>query len=135
MIRQFFSKQFVLFLLVGGTAAAVNLGSRVVYSLWLGFSWAVIFAYVSGMLTAFLLDRQFVFKKGKHSLRRSALYFVLVNLAGMAQTWGVSMWLAGSLLPSLGLTQNVEALAHLVGVGVPAFTSFLGHRYLTFREA
>ena len=38
------SKQFMIFLLTGGTAAAVNFGSRIVYNQYVDFSSAVIFA-------------------------------------------------------------------------------------------
>jgi putative flippase GtrA len=37
MIQQFMSRQFLMFFLTGGTAAAINFGSRILYSQWLGF--------------------------------------------------------------------------------------------------
>jgi putative flippase GtrA len=35
----------------------------------------------------------------------------------------------------MGVQEHVEAIAHLVGVAVPVFTSFIGHRQLTFRRS
>jgi putative flippase GtrA len=134
VVKSFFTRQFVLFLAVGGSAALVNFWSRVLYSRWLEFPAAVMVAYCTGMVTAFTLNRRFVFKGSKHSMRRSAVYFCLVNLVAVVQTWGVSMLLAYYLLPYLKVTWHVQELAHAAGVAVPVFTSFIGHRHFTFRK-
>ncbi len=133
MIRQFLSRQFVLFLLTGGIAAAINFGSRILYSRWWDFSVAVILAYCSGMVVAFVLAKLFVFEASKNNTAQSAAVFVLVNGLGIAQTWLVSMALAHYLLPALGVTRYVEEIAHFVGVLFPVFTSYLGHKYWSFR--
>lgn len=134
MIRQFASKQFLAFILTGGLAAAVNFGSRIVYNLWVEFPVAVILAYVTGMITAFLLARTFVFKTSTTAFHHSAFFFVLVNLLAVAQTWGVSMALAYYVLPAMDVDLFVKEIAHGVGVVVPVFTSYLGHKYWSFRE-
>ncbi len=134
MIDQFRSRQFLLFLLTGGTAAAVNFGSRILFSVWLSFSTAVILAYLTGMVTAFVLARVFVFKQSSQSVQRSALFFVLVNVIAVVQTWAISMGLAYYGLPALGVTRWVTEIAHAVGVAVPVFTSYLGHKHWSFRQ-
>lgn len=133
MIRQFMSRQFLVFLLTGGLAAAINFGSRVVYNQWVEFSVAVILAYITGMITAFLLARAFVFTDGSQSVQRSATFFVLVNALAVLQTWGISMLLAYYVLPLVGITRFVPEIAHAVGVVVPVFTSYLGHKRWSFR--
>lgn len=133
MIQQFKSRQFLVFLLTGGTAAAVNFGSRIVYSQWLDFSAAVILAYITGMITAFVLAKLFVFKESQQSIHRSAAFFVLVNLVAVLQTWAISLGLAYYLLPSLGVTVFTQEIAHAVGVAVPVFTSYVGHKRWSFR--
>ena len=133
MIQQFKSRQFLVFLLTGGTAAAVNFGSRIVFSLWLNFSTAVILAYITGMVTAFVLAKLFVFKDSQQSIHRSAVFFMLVNLVAVFQTWVISIGLAYYALPSLGVTSFVQEIAHAVGVAVPVFTSYIGHRRWSFR--
>jgi len=133
MIQQFKSRQFLVFLLTGGTAAAVNFGSQIVYSQWLGFSSAVILAYITGMITAFVLAKLFVFKESKQAVHRSAIFFVLVNLIAVLQTWAISLGLAYYLLPSLGVTMFIREIAHAVGVAVPVFTSYVGHKRWSFR--
>lgn len=133
MIRHFASRQFVVFLVTGGTAAAVNFGSRILYNQWLPFSGAVILAYLTGMVTAFVLARLFVFRQSSQSMGRSALLFTLVNLVAVAQTWLISMGLAYYLLPAMGVTAWVKEIAHAVGVVVPVFTSYLGHKRWSFQ--
>ena len=132
MIGHFLSRQFLGFVLTGGIAAAVNFGSRILYNRWMDFSPAVVLAYLTGMVTAFILARMFVFTKSRQSLQRSASFFVLVNLIAVAQTWLISMGLAFYLLPKLGVGQYVLEIAHAVGVAVPVFTSYLGHKRWSF---
>ena len=123
----------MIFLLTGGTAAAVNFGSRIAYNQYVDFSSAVIFAYITGMITAFVLAKLFVFKESQQSLHRSALFFILVNLVAIVQTWGISMGLAQYLLPFLGVTLYVPEIAHAAGVAVPVFTSYIGHKRWSFK--
>lgn len=133
MIKHFFSKQFMIFLLTGGTAAIINFSSRIFYSQHFDFSSAVILAYITGMITAFVLAKLFVFKKSQQSVFRSALFFVLVNLVAILQTWGISMGLAHYLLPSLGVTLYAQEIAHATGVVTPVFTSYIGHKRWSFK--
>ena len=133
MIGAFRSRQFLVFLLTGGIAAAVNFGSRILYNQWMGFSAAIVLAYITGMVTAFVLARLFVFRNSQRALHHSALYFVLVNGVAVLQTWAISLLLADWLLPALGIRQYVHELAHAAGVVVPVFTSYLGHKHLSFK--
>jgi putative flippase GtrA len=132
-MKLFFSRQFLVFLLTGGTAAAVNFGSRVLYSFWLDFSIAVILAYITGMLTAFVLAKLFVFTDSQQSVHRSAMFFIMVNLVAVIQTFAISMGLALYVLPALGVTAFVHEIAHATGVLVPVFTSYIGHKRWSFR--
>ncbi len=132
MIRHFMSRQFLAFLLTGGLAACVNFGSRILYDRWLDFSSSVVLAYLTGMVTAFILARVFVFTGGSQSVRRSALIFVLVNGVAVLQTWAISMALY-YLLPLAGVEHYVPEIAHAVGVAAPVFTSYLGHKKFSFR--
>jgi putative flippase GtrA len=132
VIAQFASREFAKFLLTGGIAATVNFGSRFLYSNWLDFSQAVVLAYLTGMAVAFVLARSFVFPRRSRSTTRSALIFVVVNIAAIVQTWAVSVALAAHVLPLLGLADNAEPIAHAIGIAVPVLTSYLGHKRWTF---
>ena len=127
------SPQFGRFLLVGGIAAAVNVASRFVYGAWVDYSVSIILAYLTGMMAAFVMARRFVFPPGRNSVHRSAAIFALVNAVALLQTWGVSIMLADHVFPSLGIRRHTETMAHVIGVGVPAFTSYIGHREWSFR--
>ena len=133
MIAQFRSSQFLAFLLTGGLAALVNFGSRVVLSRWLSFSTSVVLAYVLGMATAYVLARLFVFKDSQQPVHHSMAFFVVVILVAILQTWAVSMLLLYQVLPALGVTAFASEIAHAVGVVVPVFTSYLGHKRWSFR--
>ncbi len=132
MIRQFMNRQFFGFVITGGLAACVNFGSRIVYNRWLDFSSSVVLAYLTGMVTAFILARLFVFRDGSQSVQKSAAIFALVNVVAVLQTWGISMALY-YLLPLFGVASHVPEIAHAVGVMVPVFTSYLGHKKYSFR--
>lgn len=134
MINLYFSRQFVTFLITGGMAAAVNFGSRIIYNLWLDFSAAVIVAYITGMITAFFLAKAYVFTESKRTFRHSATLFTVVNIAAIVQTWAVSMVMAYYVLPKVGFDQFVHEIAHAAGVVFPVFTSYLGHKYWSFKE-
>ena len=131
--QAFASRQFVTFLITGGTAAAVNFGSRIVYNGYVGYSVAIVLAYLTGMVTAYLLAKRFVFRESQQSWQRSALFFTLVNGVAVLQTWSISMGLAYYLLPALGVTRFAPEIAHAIGVAVPVFTSYLGHKRWSFK--
>jgi len=132
--HQFFSSTFVKFIAAGGAAAIVNFSSRIGLSVFLDYATAIVIAYLIGMLTAFILNRLFVFQTRSNKAARQLFYFTLVNLFAILQTLVVSLLLARIVLPSMGIEQWVEEIAHLVGISVPVFTSFLGHKYLSFKK-
>jgi putative flippase GtrA len=125
--------RFLRFLLVGGFAAGVNVGSRILLSQWLPYPVAICAAFVVALGTAFVLNRSFVFAQGADAVHVQAMWFTLVNLAALAQTLAVSLLLARYLLPMAGIVRGAETIAHAVGVAVPIFTSYLGHKRLSFR--
>ena len=134
VIRQtFLSKNFLVFLIAGGFAAAVNWGSRIVYNVWMPYSSAIVVAYLTGMVTAFILTKIFVFTKSTQSTRRSIFFFCLVNLVAVLQTWLVSIGLAYYVFPRMGMNWHSRDIAHLVGVIVPVFTSYIGHKKWSFK--
>ena len=125
--------QFLRFLIAGGIAAAANYGSRFVFSLWLSYSTAIVLAYLVGMTVAFALMRQHVFNASEGSLRAQLTKFIVVNVFAVLQTLVISLVLVHWVFPAFGIQAHAEAIAHLVGVLVPAVTSYFGHRMLTFK--
>ena len=127
----FLSKQFAVFLLVGGFAALVNFTSRIGFSLFLPYPVAIVVAYLVGMITAYVLNRWIVFASTAAAWGEPAR-FVLVNVLAVLQTFAISLLLNYIVLPWLDVAAYREEIAHAVGVCVPVFTSYLGHKYWTF---
>jgi len=128
----FQAPQFLGFLVAGGLAAAVNFCSRIVLSLWMAFTPAIVLSYLLGMATAFVLFRVFIFTSSTRRLKHQLFWFVVVNAAALAQTIIVSLLLADYLLPALGLSFHTREIAHGCGVAVPILSSYFGHRWLSF---
>jgi len=127
------SSPFLRFLLCGGFAAGVNWSSRFLWSQLLPFGWAVIAAYCTGMVVAFLLFRALVFPESQTPIRIQTANFVLVNLVGMASTYLVARLLVEWLFPMIGMTFHPEPIGHGFAILVPVATSWIGHKHLTFR--
>jgi putative flippase GtrA len=79
-----FRSRFGRFILTGGIAAAVNVLSRVALSTLLSFRWAVLVAYLLGMITAWILARRFVFERSSRHWSREFLRFGLAHVIGVA---------------------------------------------------
>ncbi len=125
--------QFVRFLAAGSFAAAINFGSRFLYSFFWSFEIAVVLAFATGLTTGYLLSRFFVFDRSRHSALREMLLFFTVNMVALAQTWLVSIYLADFLIGASLRADIAYALAHFIGICFPLVTSYFGHKYLTFR--
>lgn len=125
--------RFVRFLAAGGIAAAANFLSRIALSEVMAYVPAIVLAYGIGMLTAFLLNRAFVFTAAGNPLSQQLKWFLLVNLLAVLQTVLISLLFARWLFPVAGMDFHPETIAHAIGVAVPVITSYLGHRRWTFR--
>ena len=137
--RALLSNRFFRFLLAGGLAASFNFSSRFVYSVFVDFSTAVVLAFMTGLTAGYLLNKRYVFTTSTNSVSHELGWFVIINLFALAQTWGLSVYLV-EVLPGYISTRSasgrdwIEAVAHGAGIILPVFTSYIGHRYLTFRE-
>lgn len=126
--------EFMQFLIVGGFAALVNFVSRIIINEWVNYRIAVMLAYLIGMLTAFVLSKMYVFEKsGRHHLHELR-DFTIVNIFAVIQVWIISVGLAEYIFPAIGYTFYAPEVAHLIGLGIPAVTSYLGHKYFSFRK-
>ena len=113
-------------------AAAVNFIARLSLDSYLGYNKAIVVAYLIGTVFAFFLYQYEVFGKGARPLWQEIGLFVFVTLAAVAQTLIVSVLLADHLFLVIGWNWHNKEVAHIIGMGVPMFSSYLGHKYLTF---
>ena len=127
--------QFLKFLLTSGVAAGVNILSRIVFSFFMSYEIAIVLAYIVGMITAYVLARAFVFDKSGKAVSNEMAGFVFVNMIALLQVWGVSMLLARWAFPAIGFDFYPDLTAHIIGVASPAFTSYFGHKYISFGRA
>lgn len=132
-VRSFFTREFMEFIAACGFAALVNFVSRIMLNEFMSYSMAIVSAYLIGMVTAFLLCKFLVFKAAEtRRTGRESTAFVLVNVVAVLQTLGVSIALADHLFPRVGWQFHPRETAHLVGIGVPVFSSYIGHKYFSF---
>lgn len=125
-------RRFALFVVAGGIAALVNIASRIALNQAMPYEVAIVVAYVCGMTTAYALNKLFVFERSGRAVTDEYVRFTLVNLVAVAQVWLVSVGLARLLFPAVGFTWHAETVAHVIGVIVPVFTSYLGHKHFSF---
>ena len=57
------------------------------------------------------------------------------RLAPISPTWLVSVGLRPWLLSMVGAAGLADLIAHSCGVVVPIFTSFLGHKHISFKDS
>lgn len=127
--------QFLRFLVTGGIAAVVNLGSRYLLNHFMSFEAAVAVAFVFGVTTGYALAKLFVFTKSGRSISSEFWRFVVVNLFALTLVWGISVGFAKVLFPLIGFAWHAEDIAHFIGVLSPTVVSFYFHRSFTFAKA
>lgn len=132
MAKSIITGEFGRFLLTGGVAAGVNVAARWLLSHAMTYEIAVVLAYLVGMITAYLLSRAFVFARSGRTVADEAVRFALVNVVALLQVWLVSVGLARLAFPALGFAWHADTIAHLIGVAIPAVTSYFGHRHFSF---
>lgn len=125
--------QFSKFLLAGGVAAAANFSSRYFLGFYMQYVPSIIFAYLIGMVTAYVICRLFVFESQKNSMFQQISYFTIINIFAVSQTIVVSLLFSDYVLIIINNLSLRESIAHFIGICVPIFTSYLGHKYVTFK--
>lgn len=121
-------------MLVGAIAAAANIGSRIFFSQFINFEYAIVLAYLVGMAIAFALSRHFVFDGSENRIEGQIARFIIINLIALVQIWIISVGLADYVFPFIEFTWRPELVAHTIGVLSPVITSYLGHKHFTFRK-
>ena len=132
LIDEFLSVQFLKFFCSALVAAAVNFGARFLMDPWIGYDKSIVLAYLCGTVVAFFLYEHEVFGQGAKPLWQEIALFAFVTFAAIAQTLIVSILLYEHFFPWIGYAWYGKEVAHIMGMGVPMFSSFLGHKYLTF---
>jgi putative flippase GtrA len=125
--------RFIRFLLTGGLAAGVNIGSRWLLGFVMPYEVAICLAYLFGMTTAFILAKFFVFEASGATIQKEYARFAIVNVVAFLQVWLVSVGLARFVFPTIGFVYHAETVAHVIGVLSPVVTSYFAHKNYSFR--
>ena len=133
-MKKIIQSEFFQFLMVGGLAAGVNFLSRIGFSEFVTYRVAIVLAYLVGMLTAFILSKHYVFEKSGRPFKDELRDFTIVNIFAVIQVWLISVGLAEYFFPYISFSVYPEEVAHLIGLGIPAITSYYGHKYFSFRK-
>lgn len=124
--------EFLQFLLVGGSAAAINFISRIGFNEFFSYRVSIVLAYLVGMIVAFILFKKLVFKQsGKHYIDELK-GFIIINMLSILQVWFISVSLAEHLFPYLNYHYYDKEVAHFIGLAIPAISSYFGHKYFSF---
>jgi len=133
MLKHFLTRQFVVFLAVGMTAALLHWLSRALLSQLMSYAWAVAVAYAIGMTIAFLLNRYFVFPKSDKPANKQARDFFFINMAFFPFVWIASL-LLNQMLISLGVGSYSEGIAHALAISLPLMATFLLYKLFAFKD-
>lgn len=125
--------EFHRFILAGGIAAGANFLSRILLNYIVSYRTAVFIAYLIGMVVAFIIMKSYVFSLDRDHNAFEVGAFIAINILGLIQVWLVSVGLAEYFFPSIAMTFHPEHIAHLIGIGSPVITSYLAHKYITFK--
>lgn len=133
MLKHFISRQFAGFLLVGGLAALLHWLARILLSLFMSYSWAVVVAYAVGMSVAFILNSLYIFPASDKPVPKQARDFFIINSVFFPVVWLVSIQL-NKVLPGFGIERYAEEIAHAVAISFPVLGTFLLYKFVAFRE-
>ena len=133
MAKTFISKQFFHFLVAGGIAACINFSVGFVLAGLVPLHGDIVVGYLAGMLTAFFIFEK-VFGEHSESREKSVQIFILVNLLGLVQTWVVYVILKDYLFPGINYHLYAAEMARAIAIIVPLFSSFIGHKFFTFKQ-
>jgi len=137
IISIFCSKQFLTFLLIGGTAALINFFSRFYFSLFLPFVASVACAFTAGTIVSFILNKTITFKSYDEHTMIQLLKFILIAIVGIL----LGSIIAGAIIKlfrtfnSFFLCEKyLESSAHIAAIGVCTIYNFFAMKYFSFRQ-
>lgn len=128
-------EEVLRFLVAGVLATAGNLAATRIARLYWDYNTALGAGLAVGITISFVLSKLFAFRS--RELRRTPgelARFVLVWGGGALIYWRVSLLVGRDILPRLVDRPIAESLGVLAGASVMMVTSYLGHRFFTYRD-
>jgi putative flippase GtrA len=134
LFSMYLTSQFGKFLIAGGLAALANFASRFAFETFLGFWGGVAAAYGVGFLTAFVLNKLFVFPASGKRLHEEIGWFLLFNVLAFPVVLGTAVVLNTYVLGRWLPPKLSETGAHGIAIMLPVFVNFAAHKFVTFRR-
>jgi putative flippase GtrA len=127
-------REFARFFLTGVAATVGNMATVWVTRAYMPYDRALIAGIATGMVISFGLSKLFVFRSMTwRTTHWESLRFVLVYGVGALFYWCTSLVTGGVILPHFVPRPIAEMLGVIAGAGVMMVTSYLGHRFFTYR--
>ncbi|WP_295568236.1 GtrA family protein [uncultured Stenotrophomonas sp.] len=134
LLRDFFSRRYLLFLVSGGSSAVLGVTLRLLFAQFMGYTASVIVSYFFSTLAAYALNKRLVFRGQARSTELGK--FFVVNVIGLLQTALLSNAFFKLIEWATRLPVPVaETMGHAVALSTLAVTSFIIHKYWTFSES
>lgn len=131
-------KEFLFYLLFGGTAAIVNIAAGYVFYTFssLPYAFSVCAGAFLGMIVNFILNYFFNFRNCERAIARQFAVYLLVSLAGIALTGIISdialRFLEISFPRVVFPILSLKFIAQAFAVGTVVIYSFLANKFLVF---
>ena len=130
------SREFIRFFITGVLATICNLAMVWLTRHFVAYKWALFFGLMAGFTVSFVFGKLFAFRSASWRRAHGELArFLIVYLFGASLYWGISMVVGQRLLPMWMPRSLAELAGAFVGASVMVVTSYLGHRFFTYRGA
>lgn len=126
--------EFIRFVISGVAATAGNLCAVWLARRYFSFEVSLLVGIATALAISFMLSKWFAF--GSRSWRRAggeAPRFLIVYAVGCAVYWAVAVLVGQFALAPVLPTNAAEVCGILVGAATMTVTSYLGHRFFTYR--
>ena len=127
----YFTKQFVYFVIAGGSSALLNFFIRLMIRPYLGFVLSAVLSYSIALVCAFFLYRKLVFPFSSTSIKTQGIRFIVIQVSFMPVAIYIFSILT-SLFYTVGLEDYAEPTAHIISIGAPALITFLLYKFFVF---
>lgn len=135
-VKDFFSKQFLVFLAAGAASASANFFSRFLFRPFLPYVASVVCAFSVGTALSFFLNRNFTFKATRDPIKVQGVRFAgaalgALMMAACVTGLGVRLYLVSN--SSLFSLEQAESFFHLTAIGLNLVYSFWVMKYFALR--
>lgn len=136
-VKNFVSKEFMRFLLVGGCAASINFFSRCFFRMFFPYVLSVALSFSLGTIASFIFNKTYTFKA--YDERATIQFAKFIVIAASSVVFASFIVYAGmKVYDFLNITfiarPGMESAVHLIAIGMMTIYNFLTMKYVSFRN-